>query len=201
MTPNQRLGHTLTLALAAACLAPAPAPNYWAAEDAKAREKLPQYQTIPAAKPDELTPANGWPGTADYANWYRSHGGDACQRYSPLDQINTTNVKSLKPAWTYHSKDGAGNIQCNPIIVDGVMYAPTVGKHVVAIDAETGEERWRFKPTSTGPGQPAYRGLTYHKPENAPARLLFASGNGLWSLDPKTGRPVDAFGDHGQLKI
>jgi quinoprotein glucose dehydrogenase len=173
--------------------------DYWAVEDPGEREKLPLYQTIPAATPAELTEANGWPGNTEYANWNRSHGGDASTRYSPLDQINRTNVATLKQAWIYHSGDGKGNIQCNPIIVDGIMYAPTVGNCIVAIDAETGHEIWRFKP---GGARPAYRGLTYHKQgDGVPARLLFAAGNELWTLDPKTGRPVESFGDGGKVTI
>jgi quinoprotein glucose dehydrogenase len=176
-----------------------PKPDYWSVEDPKAREQLPLYQTIPAAKPEELTAANGWPADDDYANWYRSQANDASTRYSPLPQINKENVKSLKVAWIYHSKDGTGNIQCNPIIVDGVMYAPTVGNCVVAVDAQTGAELWRYKPPS---GRPAHRGLTYHKGDaGIPPRLLFAAGNGLYALDPKTGKPLDSFGDHGRIQI
>jgi len=55
--------------------APAQKTDYWAVEDPKLREQLPLYQTIPAAKPAELTPANGWPAAEEYANWYRSHAG------------------------------------------------------------------------------------------------------------------------------
>jgi hypothetical protein len=55
--------------------------EYWSVEDAAARAKLPMYQTIPAANVDDLTPANGWPTTSPA--WHRSHGGDACMRYSP----------------------------------------------------------------------------------------------------------------------
>src|SRR5882757_4751916 len=90
--------------------APAPGTNYWATEDSAARDKLPLYQTIPAATADELTATNHWPPAGEYANWYRSQAGDAATRYSPLDQINTGNVKSLQVAWRYHSKDGAGEM-------------------------------------------------------------------------------------------
>ncbi len=48
--------------------------NYWAIEDAAAREKLPLYFTIPAAKPEELTPANGYPKRDTFLTWHRSHG-------------------------------------------------------------------------------------------------------------------------------
>lgn len=53
--------------------------NYWAVEDKAARAKLPLYKIIPAAKPEELTPANGYPKRATFLTWHRSHGdnGDA----------------------------------------------------------------------------------------------------------------------------
>ncbi len=171
---------------------------YWTVEDAAERARLPLYQTIPAAKPDELTPANGLPKRETYRKWHRSHGDNGGTRFSALDQINRGNVKNLLPAWTYHSKDGTGNLQCNPIIVDGVMYAPTPGKRVVAIDAVTGVEKWGFKPE----GRPAFRGLI-HWPgkDDAPARILFSSGRYLYALDPRSGQPIAGFGEGGRAAL
>ena len=117
-----------------------------------------EYRIIPAARTSELTPAAGDASPAQYRDWPRSHGNNTNARYSSLGQINRANVKRMAPAWTYRSKDGGGNLECNPIIVKGVMYAPTAGQHMVAIDAATGREIWRFKPD----GRPvAFRGLVY----------------------------------------
>src|ERR1022692_3024335 len=129
--------------------------NYWAIEDAAAREKLPLYFTIPAAKPGELTPANGYPKRDTFLTWHRSHGDNSGARYSALDQINRQNVTNLQVAWIYHSGDGSNNLQCNPIIVRDVMIVPTPGKFIVGVNAENGRELWRFKPE----GRPAFRGL------------------------------------------
>src|SRR5205085_8048126 len=131
--------------------------NYWAIEDPKQREKLPLYKIIPAARPDELTPANGCPKPETFLTWHRSHGDNGGMRYSALDQINLQNVTNLQQAWIYHSDDDSNNIQCNPIIVRGNMIAPTPGKFMVGIDAENGKELWRFQPE----GRPAFRGLIY----------------------------------------
>ena len=87
----------------------------------------------------------------------RSHGGDECLRYSACDQITPDNVGDLRIAWTYRSKDGRGNIQCNPIVVDDVLYAPTVGNRIVAVNTATGEEIWSFQPRQ----RPAFRGITW----------------------------------------
>src|ERR1700735_3567037 len=93
--------------------------KYWAVEDAAAREKLPLYKIIPAAKPEELTPANGYPKPETFQTWHRSHGDNGGTWYSLLDQINRANVTNLTVAWVYHSRDGNYNVQCNPIIVRG----------------------------------------------------------------------------------
>src|SRR4029077_14058644 len=105
--------------------------DYWAIEDAKAREKLPLYKIIPAARPDELTPANGCPKPETFLSWHRSHGDNGGMRYSALDQINCQNVTNLQQAWSYNSRDGSNNLQCNPIIVGEIMIAPTPGKFIV----------------------------------------------------------------------
>ncbi len=179
---------------------------YWQVEDAAARAKLPEYKTIPAAKPNELTPANGFPKPETFLNWQRSLGDAGSRRYSGLTQINRDNVKQLQVAWTYHSADGTGNIQCNPIVVDGVMYAPTVGRFIVAVNAETGLEIWRFKPELPKrlglEDAPARRGLVYWPGENGhEARIFFACGKWVYAVTPKEGKPVAEFGENGRVPL
>ena len=186
--------------------------GYWAVEDPKEREKLPLYKIIPAAKPEELTPANGYPKPETFQTWHRSHGDNGGMRYSALDQINRTNVAKLQQAWIYHSRDGNNNLQCNPIVVRGVMIAPTAGKFMVGIDAEKGKELWRFKPE----GQPAFRGLVYWEPpatnvdsrSGAPAsagfdseHILFCAGKYLYALNPTNGQPISSFGENGHTLL
>lgn len=171
--------------------------DYWAVESAKEREKLPLYKTIPAAKPSELTPAEDI-NSETFMNWQRSQGDNGGRRFSLLDQINRQNVINLQVAWTYRSGDGSNNIECNPIIVSNVMYAPTPGNHIVAVSAETGKELWRFKPE----GRPAFRGLIYWPGnDKAGKRILFCSGSFLYALNPKTGQPITSFGDDGKALL
>src|SRR5215469_8663040 len=120
--------------------------DYWAVEDPNERAKLPMYKTIPAARPEELTPANGYPKPETFLTWHRSHGDNGGMRYSALNQIDRQNVAKLQQAWIYHSGDGSSQIQCNPIVVRGIMIAPTPGNFMVGIDAGSGKELWRFKP-------------------------------------------------------
>src|SRR6266481_2691627 len=80
-----------------------------------------------------------------------SVGGDrACTRYSPLKQINRSNASTLQIAWTHHTGDaGSGNsttIECTPIVIGGVMFITTAASKVVALDADSGAERWKFDP-------------------------------------------------------
>jgi quinoprotein glucose dehydrogenase len=171
---------------------------------AVAQPPIPEFQTIPAAKVADLTPANGWPAMDSYRTWTRSLGGPTSNRYSTLTQINRSTVGKLRVAWTYRSGDGPGNVQCNPIIVDEVMFAPTAGKKIVALHASTGKELWRFTPESGKALQdiPARRGLTYWPGDaSAPARILFACGTWIYALDPKSGAPIKSFGDNGRTEI
>ena len=81
-------------------------------------------------------------------NWLMYSGNYSSWRFSKLDQINRKNIGQLHTAWTYHSGDAAkGNgstIECTPIVIDGVMYLTTAKSKVVALDADTGCERWEF---------------------------------------------------------
>jgi glucose dehydrogenase len=166
--------------------------------DRAARARLPLYTTIPAAQPGELTPANGLPKGKTFLTWQRSHGDNGGLRYSALTQINRRNVAGLAVAWTYHSHDAGVALECNPIIVRDIMLTPTPGDNVVAVNAASGVELWRFKPE----GRPAFRGLIYWPGRRGAAeRVLFTSGAFLYALDPKTGRPVEMFGEHGKITL
>src|SRR6478672_7920832 len=81
-------------------------------------------------------------------NW-AINGGDGNSRFSPLTQINKSNVKSLQVAWTYSSNDHftASEMQSNPVVVDGVLYATTPTMKVVAVNAATGAQIWKFDPS------------------------------------------------------
>src|ERR1700728_4406100 len=82
------------------------------------------------------------PGAAGQ-DWPEYLGGPDRSHYSSLDQINTSNVSSLKIAWEYHSGD-FGQMQCNPIVVHGTLYGATGTSQILALDAATGKQLWRF---------------------------------------------------------
>ena len=174
-------------------------------EDAAARAQLPEFRTIPAATPDQLTPTAGQPEAATFTAWTRSQGDNGARRYSALRQITRENVGELAMAWTFRSGDGAANVQCTPIVVDGVLFAPTPGRAIVAIDAATGVEKWRRKIPDLRNGlqdSPARRGLVFWPGDAAhPGRLLFGAGDWIYALDPKSGEPVAEFGVAGRVPI
>lgn len=175
-------------------------------EDPDKRASLPEFKWIPAAAEDELTDGRSEPKAKDFVNWTRSYGDNGARRYSALDQINRSNVAQLTVAWTYHSKDGKGNIQCNPIIVDGIMYAPTVGRCIVAVDARSGKELWRYqveRPARIGLADaPARRGLLYWPGNDETShRIIFASGNWVYALNPSDGKPIQDFGERGRTPL
>lgn len=137
-------------------------------------------------------------------NWV-SVGNDAGgMRYSQLKQINRTNVKRLKPVWVYNTGDhdpkGGTTIECTPLVIDGVMYLTTVRMNVVALNAATGKELWRFDPKAGG----VNRGVAYwsdNKP-NGKRRILVSFQNGfLYSLDAHSGKLDTEFGEGGILDL
>ena len=90
-----------------------------------------------------------------YREW-RVYGGDPGQtRYSPLKQIDRSNVARLKVAWTFHTGHLRGEekyvvFQNSPLVIDGTLYLCTPHNEIVALDPETGEQRWRFDPDLDG---------------------------------------------------
>ena len=74
------------------------------------------------------------------------NGGPDNIRYSPLTQISPANVNRLQAAWTFDTHDAFqdSEMQSNPIVVEGILYATTPKLRVVAVNAETGREVWNF---------------------------------------------------------
>jgi quinoprotein glucose dehydrogenase len=174
-------------------------------ESAEERARLPEFKTIPAATAKELTPAISSPPDR-FANWTRSQGDEGSRRYSSLSQINRSNVRSLRQAWIYHSGDGRRNIEATPIIVNGILYGPTAGRSMVAVNAATGKEVWRFKldqPEHPAmEDEPARRGLVYWAGDKQhSARILFGNGNWIYAVDPADGHIIGEFGVHGRTPI
>src|SRR5262245_31123975 len=127
----------------------------------------------------------------------------AGSRYSALDQINRSNVKSLAPRWLFQHGviDGVSN-QTTPIIVDGTMFVTDSRGSVYAVDAADGGLLWSYDVTAKlgGAARDGYifrnRGAAY-----GDGVVYTAGGSFIFALDAKTGKPIPTFGKGGQASV
>src|SRR5215210_21399 len=136
--------------------------------------------------------------TASNQNWPEYLGGPDRNHYSKLEQINSSNVNQLKVAWEYHTLD-SGQIQCNPIIVNGILYGMTATTQPFAVDAATGKELWR-KEKAPDDRLSSSRGLVYWE-NGDDKRILYTKGPWLFALNALTGEKISSFGDTGQTSL
>ncbi len=146
--------------------------------------------------------AQGRPGTTN-ADWILHNLDLAGTRYSTLDQINRSNVKTLAPRWLFQHGviDGVSN-QTTPIVVDGTMYVTDSRGSVYAVNATDGHLLWSYDVTAKlgGGAREGYvfrnRGATY-----ADGVVYAAGGSFIFALDAKTGKPIPTFGKDGQASV
>ena len=135
----------------------------------------------------------------DTANWLTYYGSYRSWRYSPLDQIDRSNVESLRPVWAFESGITDGGMQSAPIVVDGVMYVATAWNQVFALNAATGELLWRYAyakpdqfPTLYGPwnrGVAVAYGLVYMGTlDNHVVAIDRESGEEVWRVEVENAR-------------
>jgi quinoprotein glucose dehydrogenase len=140
------------------------------------------------------------------ANWSVYLGDKASSHYSTLKQITPRNVAKLEVAWTYRAggmdTNNRSQIQCNPLVIDGVLYGTTPDLQLFALDAATGREQWRFNPASikglTKGG--VNRGLVYWA-DGGDRRILYGNDPFLHAIDAATGRRVPTFGEAGTINL
>ncbi|MDX1940242.1 MAG: c-type cytochrome [Saprospiraceae bacterium] len=141
------------------------------------------------------------------ADWAHYLGDPGTTHYSKLDQINLENVGQLQVAWTYSSGDAdtsnRSQIQCNPLVIDGVLYGTSPQLKCFALNAVTGEELWSFDPFESNFemfGTGVNRGLAYWK-SGQEQRILYCAGSFLYALDAKTGQLFKDFGKEGKVDL
>ena len=144
---------------------------------------------------------------ADSADWPSYLGDNERSHYSRLKQINAQNVSQLKVAWTYQSggarPDGRSQIQCNPLIIDGVLFGTSPELVLFALDAATGKELWRFNPLRGGGDHQALglnRGVVYWA-DGDDRRILYTTGSTLHAVNARDGKLVGSFGDGGRVDM
>ncbi|CAG2088375.1 membrane-bound PQQ-dependent dehydrogenase, glucose/quinate/shikimate family [Xanthomonas euroxanthea] len=165
-------------------------------------------------------PANA-PADDDWAAYGRSQAG---QRYSPLQQINRDNVAQLTRAWVFHTGDLPSKrwgAETTPLKVGDSLYLCTARNQVIALDAASGKERWRYDPKVKDEAIPytaACRGVSYYQVPAAAndaaaaaaadasalcrTRIIEGTLDGrLIALDARSGKPCTDFGNNGQVAI
>ena len=161
----------------------------------------------------QSTPASG---DTEWRNYGRDPGG---MRFSPLKQIDSSNVQLLQRAWTYQlpptPNSGISAFESTPLMVDDVLYFTTGRGQVIALDAETGIELWAFDPhpedSATRRTNPS-RGAAYWEGQSAvpcgeenskiDRRLFYITLDAhLVALDPHAGRPCKGFGEGGAIDL
>lgn len=148
-----------------------------------------------------------------YSSWRVTGGSKENIRYTTLTQIDTSNVKQLQVAWTYHTLDADtvnhSQIQCNPIIVDGILYGTTPQLKLFALEASSGKEKWIFDPQAAAKTNfnPAARfalnnnrGVTYWD-DDKDKRIFYAAGSFLYAIDIATAKPDPKFGKDGSIDL
>ena len=146
------------------------------------------------------------------AGEWREYARDMGTRYSPLEQIDASNVGDLEIAWSYEAAAVLGEErefrnQSTPLMVDGTLFF-TAGadRVVIAADAATGQQKWVFRyedprNEESAPRANSGRGVSYW--EDGDDRRIFVVTPGFWihALDPETGRPIPSFGQNGSVDM
>ena len=141
------------------------------------------------------------------SDWPVYKADRASTSYSPLDQVNRSNVSQLEMAWTFQSRDEElYTIECNPIVVNGIMYLTSPMLRVFALDAATGDVLWRFDPYSHGAPRDlarwsrVNRGVVYWN-DDTEGRILFTLQNHLYALNASDGSLIQSFGERGVVNL
>ena len=164
---------------------------------------------------DQQASTQQTPAPTDF-DWHEYGRTLAATRFSPLTQITPDNVSQLEVAWSYRTGDmprasDAGmefTFEATPLKIGRQLFLCTPHNIVIALDAETGRERWRFDPRVEDKYSyvKACRGVSYFKATgpvaDCPERILSGTLDGrLLALDAQTGKPCAGFGQEGQISV
>lgn len=184
--------------------------------------------SVPAGSGDMAEPGLYQTG----ADWPAFGGTYAARRYSPLTQINRDNVEELERVWLFHTEDlpeDKWGAETTPLKIGDTLYLCTARNELIALDAATGEQRWRYDPEVSDdwiPYTAACRGVAYYdarrtavaQPASETPSSPIRAGQGadascatriiegtldgrLIAVDARTGRPCPGFGENGQVDI
>ncbi len=165
---------------------------------------------------DAKTQASGAQTSGDWAFYGHDAGG---QRFSPLTQVDRSNVASLKPAWTFHTGDIAdgsddwprSGLETTPLFLDGRLYLTTAFNRIVAVDPTGGRQLWAYDPKINrkvwyGDGLINRGVAAWRDPATkaGPCRLRLFEATldaRLVAVDAATGQPCQDFGQNGEVSL
>lgn len=138
-------------------------------------------------------------------DWPVYLGDNSGSQYSPLSQITPENVHLLEPVWENKTenlkKDDRTQIQCNLLIIDGILYSTSPKLRVFALNAATGKRIWEFNPSQEiNFAMNVNRGVTWWS-DGTDKRIFFTAGAVLYALNAETGRLVSTFGNNGKVSL
>ena len=142
----------------------------------------------------------------DDPNWAFYQGDPARNQYKNFDQINAGNASQLVKLWEYSSEKGievSNQIQCNPLVINGVLYGTSPSLKLFALDAKTGSEKWVFDPSEwldDKYGTGVNRGLNFWQKQDD-KRILYSVGPNLFAINAETGEPKSSFGENGVVNL
>ena len=147
----------------------------------------------------------------EYQSWKVTGGSRENIRYSSLNQIDTNNVSRLQVAWIYYSEkmDSTryGPMQCNPIVVDSVLFGVSPKLKLFAVNAATGKDLWSFDPADSVLNKTWHRnsvnmnrGVAYWA-DGDDKRIIYTVGPVAFCINAETGKPVTTFGKEGGISL
>lgn len=140
-----------------------------------------------------------------HATWEVYKGDAESSSYSSLNQINQDNIQQLEVAWKFEPDDhnqgkGFGKYECNPVVVDDIMYLTSAAHLLYALDAASGKMIWSFDPFQGEKGGGINRGVSYWE-EGNDKRILFTAKNFLYAVNAIDGSPILDFGTEGRVNL
>ena len=151
----------------------------------------------------------------DMVEWRYVGSDQGASKYSPLTDINRSNIDRLEVAWTWEPNElpnmeyqtRPGSFEAMPLMIENVLYLSTMYTKVVALDADTGEQLWMFDPEAyrTGPlgagvGGYKHRGVATWSDGNS-MKVFLNSRDSLYALDATSGALIPTFGVQGKVKL
>ncbi len=178
--------------------------KWYFTHDVHRSKRMKSYLNVAAAA--ALTFGLQGANRSEYAavnNWPIVNGPDGAH-YSALTQINRKNVSQLQRVWQFDSGDQyeGSEMECNPIVLDGVLYATTPRLRVIALDAASGKLLWDFdlhKGEKITAKQRS-RGLAYWG-DGVDRRIFAGIDSYIYALNAATGQPIVSFGNAGRIDL